>query len=329
MGIQARNTRRRQYRTEQTRLVARGDQQEYGVDYTVPFSARLEMVSGKVIWWCLRSGSYQQDMAKYQVHTAELEILLHIQQGMEISMEFLMALGVKDKRELAFRLKKGLYGLKQQYGKLWNLLLQSMLLSLGFKQCYTDSYIYIKDEEDGKTVRVIELNDLGVVSKFLGITVECDEHNGWALNQEQMIDEMLTEFGLRMVALVLQTRPEDDGDLLASGESGTPARLTVQTFQSLVGSCCGSPRAPGKTLLSLYTGNRTLHIRTKKIAKYLKGTKHFKLIINGKNALLNKDGMFVEVHSDADYAAAKSDQKSVSGGVLLIAGITVGWVRKK
>lgn len=99
-----------------------------------------------------------------------------------------------DKREIALLLKKGLYGIKQ-LGRLWNLRLHAILLSLGFIQCYTDSCMYAKIEVDGTTLvgvyvddllvtgtsgatvdkfvadmQVVELKDLGVVSKFLGTT---------------------------------------------------------------------------------------------------------------------------------------------------------------
>ncbi|OWZ15170.1 Pol Polyprotein [Phytophthora megakarya] len=178
------------------RLVARGDEQEYGVDYTITFSAVLEMVSGKVILavpiiWGVpaRHGDVPSAYVKAD-KKEEMEILLHIPQGMDISIELLGKLCVKAERQLALRLKKGLYGLKQS-GRLWNLMLHEILLSLGLRQCYTDGCMYIKDEADGKTLvgiyggymlvtgtsvekvdtffkdmKVVELKDLGVVTKL-------------------------------------------------------------------------------------------------------------------------------------------------------------------
>ncbi|KAG2927782.1 hypothetical protein PC110_g1843 [Phytophthora cactorum] len=239
------------------RLVVRRDEKVYGVDYTFSFSAVLAMVSGKVILavsiiWGVpaRHGDVPSVYVKADKE-AELEILLHIPQGMEIAVELLRKLGVKDKRQLALRLKKGLYGLKQS-GRLWNLMLHEILLSLGFRQCYTDSCLYIKDETDGKTLvgiyvddvlgtgtsvqkvdeffedmKVVELKDLGVVTKFLGIAFDYDDNTGWTLNQETVIDEMLEKFGLAKVAPVrVPIRGEEVRELLP----------TVQTFQSLVGS---------------------------------------------------------------------------------------------
>lgn len=116
-------------------------------------------------------------------------------------------LGVMDKRQLALRLKKGLYGLEQS-GRLWNLMPNDILKSLGFSQSYTNSCLYVKEDIKGKTLvgiyvddvlatgtsvqkvdeffndmKVVELKDLGIVTKFLGIVFDYDAETGWVLDQ--------------------------------------------------------------------------------------------------------------------------------------------------
>eukprot|EP00644_Phytophthora_capsici_P006023 jgi/Phyca11/97569/e_gw1.2.394.1 len=88
------------------RLVARGDEQEYRVDYTFTFSAVLEMVSGKVILvlsriWKVpaRHGDVPSAYVKAKKE-AELVIMLLIPEGMEFTVDQLKALGVKSKCEL-------------------------------------------------------------------------------------------------------------------------------------------------------------------------------------------------------------------------------------
>ena len=128
------------------RLVARCDEQVYGVDYTYTFSAVMEMISGKVIlavsriWGVpVRHGDVPSAYVKAEKEE-DLEILLHIPQGIDIDAELLEKLGVKDKRHLALRLKKGLYGLKPS-GSLWKLMLHDILKSLGFiRVTRTDAY---------------------------------------------------------------------------------------------------------------------------------------------------------------------------------------------
>ncbi|KAG2783624.1 hypothetical protein PC129_g10077 [Phytophthora cactorum] len=51
--------------------------------------------------------------------------------------------------------------------------------------------------------------------------------------------------------------------------------------------------------------------------------------MGGDKAAMDDDGVLVEAFSDTDYAADKSDRKSVSGGVLMVGGMVVGWMCKK
>nr|CCA14419.1 conserved hypothetical protein [Albugo laibachii Nc14] len=146
-------------------LVVRGDEQVYGVDYTFTFSAVMEMISGKVILavsrlWVVPARQGDVPSAYLNAEKEDsLKILLHIPQRMEFDHELLQKLGVRDKRQLALKLKKGLYGLKQSV-RLWNLMLHDILKSLGFTQCYTDSCLYIKTEADGKTLVGIYVDDV-------------------------------------------------------------------------------------------------------------------------------------------------------------------------
>ncbi|KAG3011254.1 hypothetical protein PC119_g13273 [Phytophthora cactorum] len=150
----------------------------------------------------------------------------------------------------------------------------------------------------------VELKDLGVVSKSLGISFQNDDATGWSLDQEQVIKELLEKFQLDKVAPVHVSIGGDHdgegaGDLLPNGGAGAPGvwapgRPTVQTFQSLVTS--HAPREGDWCL-------------AKNITKYLKGAVHYKFAING-----DKAGMLVEAYSDAEYAADKTDRTSVTGG---------------
>ena len=59
----------------------------------------------------------------------------------------------------------------------------------------------------------------------------------------------------------------------------------------------------------------------------MKGTKDLKLCINITSSL--SDPIKIESWSDADFAADKSDRKSVSVCVLTMDGAVVSWVCKK
>eukprot|EP00644_Phytophthora_capsici_P009231 jgi/Phyca11/131509/e_gw1.106.83.1 len=51
--------------------------------------------------------------------------------------------------------------------------------------------------------------------------------------------------------------------------------------------------------------------------------------MNTNNNAILDDGVLVEAYSDADYASNKRDRKSVTGGVIMVAGVVVAWLCKK
>ncbi|KAG6623476.1 Copia LTR rider [Phytophthora cinnamomi] len=119
---------------------------------------------------------------------------------------------------------------KKKKKKKKNLLLGTML-------CYTDSCLYIEHEANVKTLvgiyvadvlvtgtsvkkvdyffndmKVVELNDIGVVTKFLGIVFDNDVEVGWTLSQEAVNDEMLEMYGLAEAAPVHVPISGEDSD---------------------------------------------------------------------------------------------------------------------
>uniref|UniRef100_A0AAV1UUA6 Reverse transcriptase Ty1/copia-type domain-containing protein n=2 Tax=Peronospora matthiolae TaxID=2874970 RepID=A0AAV1UUA6_9STRA len=182
-------------------------------------------------------------------------------------------------------------------------------------------------------MQVVELKNLGVVSKFLGILFRYDDDNGWKLNQEPVVDEMLERFGLVESAAVRVPIGGDDEDeegaLLPSDGKGSPKRPTVQPFQSLVGSRPDVTFVVHRVTRRSHAPSEDDWLLAKKIAKFLKGTKKLDFMMKGDKDLMKDDGVVVEAFSDADYAADKSDRKSVSGGEFIEGGMIVGWMCKK
>ncbi|CAI5721081.1 unnamed protein product [Peronospora destructor] len=137
--------------------------------------------------------------------------------------------GIRDK--VALRLKKSLYGLKQA-GRLWAEFLHKTLEELCFTQCYTDSCLYYKRDDLETTIvgvyvddllvtstkaalvdkffqdmHMLEMKDLGVVKKFLGMGVTYDNEHGYILEQDS----------------------EGEDDLLPGGSGGTTQRPNIPT----------------------------------------------------------------------------------------------------
>uniref|UniRef100_A0AAV1U804 Reverse transcriptase Ty1/copia-type domain-containing protein n=1 Tax=Peronospora matthiolae TaxID=2874970 RepID=A0AAV1U804_9STRA len=94
------------------RLVARGDERVYGIDYTYTFSTILEIVSGKLILavsriWGVPAQHGDVPSAYVKAEKDEgLEILLHILKGTDIEAKLLDKFGVQDKGNLALTLKR-------------------------------------------------------------------------------------------------------------------------------------------------------------------------------------------------------------------------------
>jgi hypothetical protein len=63
----------------------------------------------------------------------------------------------------------------------------------------------------------------------------------------------------------------------------------------------------------------------KRVLRYLKGTKHFKFIIDGKKT---KNGALV-VFADADWGGDKHDRKSMTGYILKYNENVIAWKTKK
>jgi hypothetical protein len=63
----------------------------------------------------------------------------------------------------------------------------------------------------------------------------------------------------------------------------------------------------------------------KRVFRYLKGTRNYKLTYGGNSDVLNVDLNF---YCDADWAAS-SNRKSISGYVVIMAGGAIAWSSKK
>jgi hypothetical protein len=112
------------------------------------------------------------------------------------------------------KLQRSLVGLKQA-GRLWNNMLHAQLLAIGYARCKTDLCLYYKHEDANITVlgiyvddlpatatishimddlftslKALDVKDLGVVRKFLGMRVEF-KSDGFTLDQETLTRDYL------------------------------------------------------------------------------------------------------------------------------------------
>ncbi|KAJ0395767.1 hypothetical protein P43SY_005684 [Pythium insidiosum] len=294
-----------------------------------------------------------------------VEILLAIPDGMEFTADELRELGVSSVKELGLRVDKNLYGLRQA-GRLWHQMLVTTLLDAGFTQSITDACVFFKVDEGGttlvgayvddllvtgtsnarvdaffKTMSKLELKDLGVAENFLGMRIAYDKNGVCVIDQEKTIKELLERHGLEKANAVRMpigeegpVSEEDTAALPVTGP-GTPERPTVRSFQSLVGSLLWVARCTRPDIaFAVHRASRRTHAPTvgdhklaKRIARYLAGTTDVKMKMACDNPGSRK--IRVETYSDADYAADKEDRKSVSGAMVMMNGMLIGWLCRK
>ena len=132
----------------------------------------------------------------------------------------------------------------------------------------------------------LSIKDLGTVSKFLGMRVTIDNSGGYVLEQAEAIGELLREHGLEDANPTKAPIGADCYDLLSDDsalltETKVQGAPTIKTFQSLVDSLLWIARC---IAFAVHKATRQTHQPllhnmklVKRIARYLKGTRDYKL----------------------------------------------------
>ena len=160
------------------------------------------------------------------------------------------------------------------------------------------------------------------------------------MDQEEAISELLREHGITDANLTVapigancyEVQPIDSLQIKATSTNEAP---TIRDFQSLVGSLLWVARCTKPDIaLTVHKTTRQTHQPrlhdwnlAKRVARYLKGTKTIK--INMKPRDVRCSSTKLESFSDADFAADKSDRKSLTGGIILPNGMAISWSAKK
>lgn len=188
------------------RLVACGDMQREGVDYTDTFSPTGRTVSHRLL--LSLAVEHAWPTRQFDVSAA------YLNGNMKEEMYMRMPNGS------TVRVLKSLYGLCQA-GHEWNAVLHAALISLRWVRCDHDHAVYHRSIEGGKQylsthvdnglvtgvgnldAAIAELStkftvkNLGAARDFLGIHIERDGETGaMTLTQTRMIDDLLAKYGM-------------------------------------------------------------------------------------------------------------------------------------
>ena len=263
--------------------------------------------------------------------------------------------------EGVWRLLKSLYGLKQA-SLIWYNLLRKVLGDLGFLRSEFDHAVFIFKRTwggelvhcllamhvddgmagctsisfltfiKGEIKKAFGIKDLGPLRNFLGVQFErnLETFELW-IHQEAFIDSLLAEYDLTNCNAVKTPLDSDHLFGLPTDVHASVANLT-RTFQQIVGSLlflqiCSRPDISFAVLvLSQHCASpKPCHYAAaKRILRYLKGTRSYRLHYGGAHRHLPLSGL-----SDADWAGDKQDRASVSGFVWSLGGGPISWSAKK
>ena len=325
------------------RLVAQGFTQKFGVDYDEVFAPVARSSTMRVL--LSFAGKHKFFAKHFDVKTAFLNGILEE----EVFMR--QPPGFKNSDQV-YKLNKSLYGLKQA-ARVWNLALHNELISLNFIQSDVDKCLYVLREQgkvvyllvhvddmilvgnDEKTIESVvikinqkfELKDLGNIKHFLGIDVEKDEDGNFVLSQSRYIEKIIEEAGL--CDAKPSKFPLDPGYFKLNDENFLQDNHEYRQLIGMLLYLTTHSRPDISASVSILSQkiskpNQTDINEVKRVIRYLKGTKNFKLKLS--NAL-REQSLFS--FSDANWAEDRNTRKSNSGYLCNVNGGAVSWSCRK
>jgi hypothetical protein len=332
------------------RVVAKGYNQQYGVDYKETFAPVIKMKSLRLIIALSSTRKTKRKLAQIDVKTAFLNA--SVKENIYVSAPKGMNIGAG----LVLKLNKALYGIKQAPHE-WNNEINSYILSLGFKQCVSDTCVYVKmsktgniiilglfvddmiisyDDRDenewfelkGMLVSKYELSDEGEANVIVGMKLT-RKHGCVYVDQRAYIREKLDEFGMD------QCKPAStpgDGNVWLNDSKG---EVDKQTYMQIVGSLIYTlhtrpdvAHAINMVCRFMSEPNATHMRAAKRVLRYLCGTTSYGLKYANDE---DKHGgeVNIECYCDADWAGDKEDRKSTTGYCVYVNDNLISWNTKK
>jgi len=322
------------------RLVARGFNQIYGIDFELTYSPTLNIDGLKFIISLAAKFSwniFQLDIkAAYLYAPLDREIYTSIPPGDH------------NYNKGYWRLHKALYGLKQS-GRQWNCMITNFLINHGFIQLSSEKCIFKKtlnkklvciiglyvddmiitgeDYEIKSTIKIIrenfKISKCGEIDCILGINVHKSHNNTYSLSQENYIKNILEKYNINNLK---KSKTPCTGTNTIS-ENNTLFDKTI--FKSAIGGLiflarCTRPDiafAVNKAARKCEEPTVSDWKKIINIFKYLNSTSNYKITYHGK-------GDFI-AYSDSDFAGDINDRKSTSGYIILMGKSPICWSSRK
>ena len=320
------------------RLVIRGCEQKYGLDYENTFSPVVNSSSLKVLFGLANKRKYS--IVSFDVKTA----FLHGELNEDVYMLPPEGYNIGDK---VCKLQKALYGLKQAPAS-WNLKLtkflkQEGLVQLTSEQCmfktnnnslylaiYVDDGVVVGEniheirELVEKLKTEFEITVIEEPETFLGMEINRTE-NKLKLTQENYTDKVLNKYGMEESKPVSTPLVKAEGIDEEEASGKYPYRETIGSLLYL-----SNKTRPdigfAVNYCSRYVEKPTnQRIRdTKRIMRYLNSTKEYGISYDA-----NTDEDKVIAYCDSDFAGDTETRKSTTGYVIIYCGGPISWSSRK
>jgi len=322
------------------RLVARGFNQKFGIDFYLTFSPTLNIDCLKLIFAIASK-------FKWYVHQMDIKAA-YLNADLDYDIYVTIPPGDANFRRGYWKLNKALYGLKQS-GRQWYITLCNFLIENGFTQLKSESCIFKKVDKNKKLVCIIgiyvddmiitgydsEIKNIvnkikerfktsksGPVDYILGIKVE-NNNNIYTLSQINFINTILNKFNINNTR---QVNTPCVGDNIKS-ENKNPFDSTK--YKSAIGmliflaKCTRPDIAYAVNKAARYSEHPTISDWNKvvNILKYLNSNKNYKITYDGKGDII--------AYTDSDFAGDINDRKSTSGNIVLMGRNPICWNSKK
>ena len=333
------------------RLVANGQRQKEGLDYSETFAPTSNMSTIRAVLTMAAQNDWE--IHQVDIKSAYLNAPLRDDIYMRAPPGYLKP-GDEGK---VLKLLRSLYGLKQA-GFEWSEELEKFFLDAGFRRSQIDQAVYYRRSKDEHMVVTVSVDDMAITSKYLkhiqhfkdqlrerfeisdlgeltwllGLKIERDRQaRTITLSQMAYIDTILARFQMQD-AKSAQT-PMNPGTVLSIDQCpSTHAEcedMKDVPYQQAIGSlmyAAVSTRpdiAFSVSILSQFMRNpgRAHWEAVKQVIRYLKATKDAKLTLGSTDAGL-------EAYVDSDWAS-QPHRHSISGYVVLLNGGPVAWSARK
>lgn len=329
------------------RLVAQGCYQRYNQDYTETYAPVIRHPTIRLILSLA---------VKYKLLVKHVDVVAAYLNGElkeEVYMKQPEMFTVKGQENLVCKLEKSLYGLKQA-GREWNHKINEILANMEFKQCKTDSCVFVK--RNGNEINIIALYvddillactseetmenilenlkeqidivDRGLVSYYLGMEIIRNDPRGEIeVHQKRFVEELLMQWNMQDCKPA--KTPFAAGNILSKCDvDECKDMMDVKKYQSLIGSLMYLATISRPDIA--HTVSRLAQFNCHPHMEHFVAAKHVLRYLKSRNiSLMYKKDQGLVCYSDADWGSDGFDRKSYSGYVLFFAGGPVSWESKK